>query len=175
MSYMEAAVKWIGDNAAIIVALCAFGVAVYQAYATRRHNRLSVRPHLVVFTERHNDNGKGKFAVTLRNSGLGPAIIRSYGALLHDEPLSTRDGMVIKNTVSKVIGRDAPHVGFHRLVKGDSVAKDQEMTLLSIAFACPTPPEYQAVMKSLDRLSAAIEYQSIYGEKFKYDSRTAGT
>lgn len=175
MSMLQAALDWIGTNAALIVAICALAVAAYQSSATRRHNRLSVQPHVVVFANRSNENGQGRFSVVLRNSGLGPAIIERYFALLDKEPLSLRDSSIVSTTVATVIGRPAPHLGFHRLIRGDAIAKDQEVNLFSVGFACSTPQDYQAVMKSLERLSLVIEYASIYGEKFKYDSQVIGT
>jgi hypothetical protein len=175
MAFIDAAADLLTDNAALIVAVCAFFVAVYQAYATRRHNRLSVTPHLVVFTDRRNDNGQAKFVVKLRNSGLGPAIIRTYEVLLDNAVFPIGDGGVVANTIASIVGRPTPHVAYHRLGVGDAIAKDQELILFSVGFSCSSHHDYQSVMKCFERLSARLVYASIYGKKFVYDSRTAGT
>jgi hypothetical protein len=66
-------------NASIIVAICAtviavfsLAVTVYEAWATRRHDRISVHP----FLELRIGLRQGRTAgLQLINSGLGPALI----------------------------------------------------------------------------------------------------
>lgn len=175
MAYVEAAATWIGSNAAVIVALCALAVATYQVRAIHRHNRLSVRPHIVLFTDRHNDVTQGTFTVRLRNNGLGPAIIKACDVLLDDEPTSIRDASVVLSTITTVIGRPPSSCSYHRLATGDAIAKDQELTLLSVRFTHTSKQDCDAVLKSFERLSSKISYVSMYDESYVYDSRTAGT
>jgi hypothetical protein len=59
--------------ASAIIALAAFVVAVWQGYLTRKHDRLSVTPHLRIDTS----VGAAPICVTISNRGVGPAIIKS--------------------------------------------------------------------------------------------------
>jgi hypothetical protein len=58
----------------VIIAIIAAGLSGYSAYLQREHDRLSVRPSLLVsFT--YNDTGVGW---TYGNRGLGPARLRGF-------------------------------------------------------------------------------------------------
>jgi hypothetical protein len=66
-------------NASIVVAICAtviavlsLAVSVGEARATRRHNRITVRPFLELRVDLRQD---GKAGLQLINAGLGPAAI----------------------------------------------------------------------------------------------------
>lgn len=63
---------WI-SIAAVVIALSAMGVAIWQGYLSRKHNILSVRPRLQV----HLDTRNG-IVLTLQNQGLGPAIVKGF-------------------------------------------------------------------------------------------------
>ena len=54
------------------IALCALGLSVISLMFTRKHNRLSVRPHLRIdFCRKRPNDCK----IIICNHGLGPAII----------------------------------------------------------------------------------------------------
>lgn len=59
-----------------IIALCAFGLTIWQARITQKHNKLSVTPHLTTWS--HSDAGNNRYAVELLNNGIGPALINSF-------------------------------------------------------------------------------------------------
>ena len=42
-------IKFLGEHSAEIIAICALGLTFYQAYLSRKHNRLSLKPHLTRF------------------------------------------------------------------------------------------------------------------------------
>jgi hypothetical protein len=175
MGYVEAVWKFVGNNAAAIIALCALGLSIYQALATRRHNRLSVRPHLVVFTDRSLSNNQATFVVKIRNTGLGPAIVKSYVVFVDGNPFPIADGAVVLSTLCTILSRPVPRFGYHRLAPGDAIARDQELVLLSAEFNCANRQDYETAMKCFERVSARLSYASMYGEPFEYDSRVTRT
>jgi hypothetical protein len=60
----------------VVIAVASLAVSAYVAWATRKHNRLSVRPMLGFRTAYPGDDISG---LILINSGLGPArIIKSW-------------------------------------------------------------------------------------------------
>lgn len=62
--------------ATCLTACLAFIVAVWQAWVTRKHNRLSVRPLLA--EHEHYDSGEHTCRLAVRNGGVGPAIIEAF-------------------------------------------------------------------------------------------------
>src|SRR5712672_755633 len=90
MDAIQSFCDFVGQNVAAIIALCALGLTVYQAGIARRHNRLSVRPSLTSFTHRAVGHD-ARFAVTLENNGLGPAVIDSFEVTLGGQPLNVHN------------------------------------------------------------------------------------
>ena len=66
--------NWLSNNVINVLALCALGLTFWQAYISRVHNKLSVRPHLTLFFD--NSTGGQEFHILLNNNGVGPALIR---------------------------------------------------------------------------------------------------
>jgi hypothetical protein len=78
-------------NASIVVAICAtviavlaLAVSVYEARATRRHDRISVRPFLELRVGLRQGSTAG---LQLINAGLGPAAITKTVLTLDGDPL----------------------------------------------------------------------------------------
>ena len=65
--------------------------SVYSLYATREHNRLSVRPHISL-SFNANDKGAGLVQTI---SGAGPAIINTFEVTVEGRPVQTWDAVLI--------------------------------------------------------------------------------
>ena len=77
---------WISVNSAII-ALSALGVSIWQGYLQRKHNKLSVLPHVTVeFDTRINSD----IAVLIKSVGLGPAKFLNYKWVVNDKEFYVR-------------------------------------------------------------------------------------
>ena len=79
-------------DASVVVAVCAtviavlsLAVSVYEARATRRHNRISVRPFLELQVALQQGSKAG---LRLINAGLGPAAITGTVLTLDGEQLN---------------------------------------------------------------------------------------
>ncbi|MGL6310944.1 hypothetical protein ACSZMD_14545 [Aeromonas veronii] len=58
---------------AAVIALSALGTSIWQGMLTRRHNQISVRPHI----DCHTNITKGeRIDVVLYNHGVGPALFK---------------------------------------------------------------------------------------------------
>jgi len=77
---------------AVFVSMLALGITIWQAWLSRTHNKLSVRPHIAGHSS-WTDDGLFKFIV--RNDGLGPAIITAARAY--------RDGVLVEGEGPEVI------------------------------------------------------------------------
>lgn len=59
----------------MFTAFMALIVSIYEGYEIRKHNRLSVRPHLITEI---NIKGVRQESIIIKNGGLGPAIIKEF-------------------------------------------------------------------------------------------------
>jgi hypothetical protein len=148
-------------NASVVVAICAtviavlsLAVSVYEAQATRRHNRLSVRP----FLELRFGLPQGRRAgLQLINAGLGPAAITRTVLTLDGEPLGEFSEVNVNTLRSKLLVRPAA-VTFRKTI----LATDYDQFLLSVeSFDQAEHAEFADLLRH--RLGLEIHYESLYG------------
>jgi hypothetical protein len=142
---------------ATVIAVASLGVSVYGAWATRKHNRLSVQPLLGLATSFRVGATAG---LRLSNFGLGPAKITNTKLTLDGEQI----GDFSKPKVDQL--RDALAVRPHATTLGEHpfLDKDYEQFLLSVDSYDPTQHrEFYELIEG--RLKIEIQYESIYGGK----------
>lgn len=166
--------EWLGAHSALITAVCALGLTTYQATTTRRHNRVSVRPHLTTFSERHLVDGVLNYSVTLSNNGLGPAFVEKYELLVDGEPVTADDpAELLKVVADKLAVTLYPTANYLAILRKDYVmGKDEERKIADVKFLIDLSTDVDALAKNLRRTQVRLAYRSAYGEKFTYDSRT---
>jgi hypothetical protein len=150
-------------NASIIVSVCAtiiavvsLGVAVYQARATRRHNRLTVRPILELRTNFRVGQTAG---LQLLNVGIGPAAVTKTRLTLDGEHLGEFDESGV-NRVRETLTAIRPSAV--TLGGRPYLAKDYSQYLLSVpAFDPVVHSEFIDLVRS--SLAIEIHYESVYG------------
>jgi len=157
-------------NASVVVAICAtviavlsLAVSVYEARATRRHNRISVRPYL----ELRVGLPQGRMAgLQLINAGLGPAAITRTVLTLDGESLGEFSEASVNLLRSKLSVHPAA-VTFRKTV----LATDYDQFLLGIEpFDRTEHAEFADLLRH--RLGLAIYYDSLYGgEGFKTERK----
>ena len=64
----------LAEASAIVIAVASLAITLYEAKATREHDRMSVWPRL---TQESSDSA-GRYERTITNVGLGPALVRSF-------------------------------------------------------------------------------------------------
>lgn len=167
------------EYAALLVSICALFLTISQAMATRKHNRLTVRPHLATYTDNSADPERKNvriIKVGIRNSGLGPAIIKTFEPLLDGKPLKADEPddlfPVVEKTIPAHLMGDECHITVLR--PGHVLAKDEVVPIVNLVVV-PTISDDPAVLKAaLNRFHIRIGYESGYGESFVYDSREHG-
>jgi hypothetical protein len=157
-----------------IVALCALGLSIAQAYATRTHDRLSLMPHL----EFSIGMGQGDSVfISVTNNGLGPARIlgmefqfdgkfhRAAGEMDYRRMFS--DFGVPWDSVASLgdVYYTAPSINSY-------ITPGQTMALLTLHHPrdSTATAKFAALVDAVDPL---ICYASIYGDLF-YASPQAG-
>lgn len=162
---------FIGSNAAIIIALCAVFVAVYQATATRRHSRLSVRPHLAIFVTRRHDPKSGELEINLINNGLGPAFIKSYDVLVDGSRVDTHAPGKSDAALKEVYKGPYEESSVTNLGNTYAISKDEKKNLLTLRFPAKSLAEFEETEKEVNRISWVVTYSSIYEENFTLEYR----
>jgi hypothetical protein len=143
----------------VVIAVASLGVSAYVAWATRKHNRLSVRPVLgltITFTV------GATAGLRLTNSGLGPARIISSQLAVAGEQF----GEFNKPNVDRL--REHLAVRPHAATLGGQpfLDTDYQQFLLSVDPYDPAEHgEFRRLIEEVLRLE--IQYESIYGgERF---------
>lgn len=70
----------IGAWSAMLIALSSLAITLYEARATREHDRVSVWPRLA----QESSDSAGIYDRSITNVGLGPALVRSHEVRLDD-------------------------------------------------------------------------------------------
>jgi hypothetical protein len=148
-------------NASTVVAICAtliavlsLSVAIYEARATRRHDRISVRPFLELRVGLRQGHTAG---LQLINAGLGPAVITRTVLTLDGDPLGEFSEASVNLLRGKLKIRPAA-VTFRKTI----LATDYDQFLLSIeAFDRTEHAEFADLLRH--RLGLEIHYESLYG------------
>jgi hypothetical protein len=146
-------------DASTVVAVCATviaAVSVYEVAATRRHNRLSVRPLLELRPSFHPGRTAG---LQLVNAGLGPAVITGSVLRLRDEELGPWNEATVNQVREKLLPLWPSAVTF---TTGSILATDYDQYLLYVE---GYDPDDHALLIDLIRcrLGVQFSYQSIYG------------
>ena len=148
-------------NASIVVAICAtviavlsLAVSVDEARATRRHNRITVRPFLDL---RVSLPQGGKAGLQLINVGLGPAVITRTVLSLDGQSLGEYGEESVNVLRSKLSVRPSA-VTFRKTL----LAADYDQFLLSIEpFDRAEHAQFANLLRH--RLGLQIHYESLYG------------
>jgi hypothetical protein len=168
------------DYAALLVSICALFLTINQSLATRKHNRLTVRPHLTSFVDHRPDperQGITTIKVTLSNNGLGPAIIQKFELLLDGVPIEHSEPGDLFPTVEKVLPvrllSDECH--FAVLRQNYVMGKDTTLPVATVSYVPTIHDDPAALRTALKRFHIRVAYESGYGESFVYDSRNHQT
>ncbi|WP_131826059.1 hypothetical protein [Salinivibrio kushneri] len=157
----------LGENASEIIALCALGLTSYQAYISRAHNRLSLKPHLTRFTHRSRQPDHGVLVFEIMNNGVGPAFINSFEILLDGKRVQNLDG-----ALQKALGQRQSNSTVATLGDDYAMPAGEKREILILAISLSDGEDLSGIEETLKRFDLIVEYQSVYGERAKLDTRT---
>lgn len=163
----EEVIWFFKDYAESILAICAIVLTIQQSWAVRKHNKLSVRPMLSLFTHRNYSPGIVDVRSVLTNSGLGPAYIKSFEYLVDEIPIVASNA---DQAIAEIQSRTPVPIldwSLALLRPKHVIAKESSQELFSLQLVnCEALTEAE-----MERLQLLILYESAYGEVFTYDSR----
>lgn len=148
------------------VAVLALGLTIWQGTLTRKHNRLSVRPHLVIET----DSGVHEFEVKLTNNGLGPALIKRINVVVDGKPSSQDKESRFESLLKSLFENIDSEVETTEFGDNYVMAEKESVKIMKITFTGNNKPDPSAIKARLNSADLLIEYESFYNEPFKLDT-----
>lgn len=155
--------------ASTMIALCALIFTIWQGFLARKHNRLSVKPHLTPCTDDHIET-KGLFRYRVMNNGLGPALIERVVLKVDGNEMIGEGAELIKNALERLLPESIYKYGafYAFFTKGFPMLPKEDMVVAEVQFD-PLSKKPKNFGKDLEkRAKLEIEYKSFYGEKFYF-------
>ena len=170
------------DKPEMIIAMASAAIAMltaifvaYQAYLSRRHNRVSVRPLLSLRRNQYRSDADSvlNMEYTLENNGLGPAIIIDYEIFFEKNLIGSNKNVDdAKKSMVKIIREHFPRIEFQYAI----IARNFVINNGSYRELLSLRPEFghgfkkRDYMEFVEKFRFNINYTSIYGERFHYDA-----
>lgn len=145
------------------IAVCAFIITVYSTWATRRHNRLSVRP--ILSLDMSISPNQPRFHVSVRNAGPGVTIFESWQLVLVDSPSLDTNSLSSRQLTDKVSYR--PLIDFTRYYPDDAIQSGETAEFIGTKPMSADETECRAFYDVLKKVRIYYTYSSIYGERWE--------
>ncbi|MBB4820921.1 hypothetical protein HNP29_004316 [Pseudomonas alcaligenes] len=154
--------------ASTFIAVLALLYTLWQGWKTQKHNVLMVHPHL---DHQHNENNKENYyAFEIRNSGVGPAIVKDAQLYVDDKPIDRADDQVLGAIKALFPILKDDDFGHETVGWNSYITVGQVVPLMTIAV-----PKGQRASEIREIVEARFyitgKYESIYGESFDFDTR----
>jgi hypothetical protein len=146
---------------AIIISVGALIISFWQGYLTRKHNKLSVKPHLVFWANYFADSGET--GVFIKNYGIGPAVIKKISIFIDGEIFIENDQNDFHKQAISQVEFQSGNLRFYEIPKDIIFPVGKIERFLWETQNYYSNPD---IKTGFDRLNYKIEYESIYGEKF---------
>ena len=148
---------------ALVVAVCALFATGYQAYLSRRHNRLSVEPYLGFAI--HDSMSGTEYICSLVNHGIGPARITQF--------IYTVDGVDYNYRTKDLLNNALERIGFTSYAwtivdVGEILPAGYAKELLVVDYTSDWDASLMA------KVGWKIEYESMYGVRYSATKNADG-
>ena len=162
-------------SASEITSVCALVVSVASLWATRRHQRLSVTPHLADYTNKLTTNEGLTLTYEISNNGIGPARIRSF-VLFRDGKAfpKKKEGDYVETFVHEQLGKKLNYQITHSFNFGedDSLKAGDTRRMVQIFFSGAKQEDREKILSLFDGIGIRIEYESFYGQRLVFDRKS---
>jgi hypothetical protein len=145
----------------VVIASAALIVTVWQGIVIRRHNRMSVAPHVRI-EQRWTSK---RMTFVLRNCGMGPAIISDL-KLKVDGKVFPESQLKMYLGVFKLLDIDINRTRIFVPDSRDAISPNEEINLMDLDYTNVQGNTDSALRQIDKRLGISLEYESIYEEKF---------
>ena len=157
-------------NISVFIALIVAIFSGYQALLLRKHNRLSVRPHITTWVRHTEVAGKHYLRLFLENNGLGPAIIKEFTLKYDGKELGANKEMpALIREIRALVAEDEclSYDNCAILSYGSSLRDGKEIAVVSFTCKPNDKTNMQDFEAFMDRFDIYVRFKSIYGEVFE--------
>lgn len=153
----------------LVISLCAIGLTVYQAFLIRMHNRLSVRPHLVWHINRKRGQASLTIIFTVKNEGLGPALIKEMYFELDGKRFKADRIEAIESFAETLLGNQFSYQIAESGLPGigSSISPSSEIVIAKADIVCQSTEAHEQIEAIFGRASFKVRYESLYGESLR--------
>lgn len=155
-------------TAAALIALFAFLVAIWQAYISRKHNRLSVKPKLDLYTLCIDSE---PIKIQLMNYGLGPAVISDITYEIGGKKYrsdKTETLMEFTDIFKKPI--DVGVITYYTIHDQTIINANNSVDLLIFENSHTNKQYISDICNKLNDLTIYASYSCMYGDEYHYKS-----
>ncbi|TKD66236.1 hypothetical protein FBT53_05005 [Flavobacterium sp. ASW18X] len=146
---------------AMLVSVLTLVIFIYQTNLMRKQNYISILPY-VQFAERNHSSGN-VYELSLKNHGIGPAILESVQMIYYGEveSLTTYDNSIVTYLKSKNSALDSlDNFTFSTLNPGIAIPANQSYSFLKVA---ESAKDYTLITDAIAELLAdGLEYKIVY-------------
>lgn len=158
----EAQAAWIQAIASSVALIAVILVSWYEGRRQIRISKLATRPHVTIVG--YLQQKPPRVRIRMKNSGLGPAIVKSHDVRLDGEVPKVRREAFWLDLAQELEGLGEGYGGGEALFEGLALSAGEAIDLLDIEFE--EPPDQQSVHTQIARISITVSYESIHGEEF---------
>jgi hypothetical protein len=146
--------------AATITSIAALALAWHEGWATRRHDRLSVRPHIDFRYSLVEETGF--VGIRIHNSGLGPAFIRTLR--FHIDGQAHHTSAYDPAKLQELGFPQERELAVHQIDGEDALPPGEGLDLVRVLGDSITDDEVRACAVAFHKMSFEVVYESIYRE-----------
>lgn len=160
-------------NLSVFVASIVAIFSAYQALLLRKHNRLSVRPHITTWVRHSEKGGKHYLRLFLENNGLGTAIIKEFKLKFDGKELGANKEIPALVREIRALVADEDCLSYDNcaiLGYGSSLRDGKEIAVVSLTCTPNDTTNMEDFEAFMDRFEIEVRYKSIYGEVFTMSS-----
>ena len=157
---------WIAISS-VVIAACALATSIWQGVIARKHARLSAKP-IVEATV----NGRSAAGIEIKNSGLGPALLKHVSANYQSVSYNLSRSSEIKALIDALIPDPSIRLNINTVIPGpdSTLAAGESIHILS-AKTDDWPQMTSMLARSFAQLELALVYEDIYGKSFSCTHR----
>ncbi|WP_253652467.1 MULTISPECIES: hypothetical protein [unclassified Vibrio] len=154
---------------AVLIASASFIVSFWQGYLLRKHNVLSVKPHLTLESVMSTNEDIHFY---IRNDGLGTAIIKNFKVEVNGathEIVSAQD--LCRILANEKFHSDKLDIGFENIDKNSAIRAGASRTIVHYGGSAKDVLVASDIVLELSSIYFIVEYECMYGKKYKLRSR----
>lgn len=149
----------------VLISILALSLTIWQGWMTRKHNRLSTKPFLDFSWQL---NSEFQLSCELKNLGLGPALIQKVRYFIEGEEIVIEGRHSYQLLFAKLdldtLIKKIPVTHIH---PGTAFSIGHSECIFDLSSSSLLEGENKLISEKFKALSLQVEYESIYGIKYK--------